>query len=112
MLEEAVGSGRDLATAQWEAAGSTFKAGEARPKRPWIRAGTLELLDQRAALCSQGLYRDADALNNLIKRSARKDRKEWVNEGLQEKYWDPVKLLSKARPPKAVTLQADDMRKS
>ena len=40
-----------------------------------------------------------------IRRSARKDRKKWVDEGLGDRLWDPVKLFAKKRSSRPVRLQ-------
>eukprot|EP00969_Alexandrium_andersonii_P314409 13889739-Alexandrium_andersonii.AAC.1 len=84
-----------------------FKPVNLKPKRPWITDNTLQILEARAALCKQGKYKQAEALNKEVKASARADRRKWIQDGLQERYWDPVRILSRTRPPRVVRLESD-----
>eukprot|EP00969_Alexandrium_andersonii_P255082 11276194-Alexandrium_andersonii.AAC.1 len=61
-----------------------------RPKQPWISESTLGLIHDRALLCSQGRYRDAEGVDKSIKKSARADRKLWFEEKLTKDVWDPA----------------------
>eukprot|EP00969_Alexandrium_andersonii_P048570 2130637-Alexandrium_andersonii.AAC.1 len=72
-----------------EAAEKIFGNSERPKKRPWIGPDTLELLESRDRLTRQGNYMQADQLSKQITKSARMDRRRWVEAGLEEKFWDP-----------------------
>eukprot|EP00969_Alexandrium_andersonii_P222850 9842947-Alexandrium_andersonii.AAC.1 len=63
-----------------DATHKTFGTREVVPKRPWIGEDTLELLAQRAALVQAGRYAEAESKNKPIKKSARSDRKRWLQQ--------------------------------
>eukprot|EP00969_Alexandrium_andersonii_P064384 2836023-Alexandrium_andersonii.AAC.1 len=94
-----------------EAAERVFGHKECGPKKPWIKEDTLELLEKRAELVRSGKPTEAEALNKPIKRSAKRNRRTWIEEGLEEKYWDPVKMLSRDRAPRVVHLDGSDKTK-
>ena len=57
----------------------------ARPHRPWVRAGTLQLIDQRTTARAD---HDADQEKDLARRiraSVRSDRRAWLDEVLAQK---------------------------
>jgi len=43
-----------------------------------------------------------------IHRSAREDRWRWLEAGLEERHWSPIKRMSKKRAPPAVTFSRSD----
>lgn len=64
-----------------------------KPSRPWISHRTLELIDDRA---SSRPRRDGVAearLNRMIKASARKDRRTWLDELVQSGDFSAVRKL-------------------
>ena len=64
-----------------EAAKQTFHNAIRRPRKPWITDRTLELLQSARRAEAQG-DPDAKHRRNVAKRSARKDRVNWVHEQL------------------------------
>eukprot|EP00969_Alexandrium_andersonii_P095223 4206019-Alexandrium_andersonii.AAC.1 len=79
-----------------------LKCARERPnlKRPWISQHTLNLISDRLILIRQGKWQQISDLNKVIRKSARADRQSWVDQGLKESFWDPVKQVSKAYTPR------------
>ena len=73
----------------------------ARPHRPWISTQTLELIELRnnARRCSH--YELELALNKRIKLGAKDDRRNWLNEQLENGDWSAIRKLRRveARHP-------------
>eukprot|EP00969_Alexandrium_andersonii_P339102 14988741-Alexandrium_andersonii.AAC.1 len=88
--------------------------GPLQPKRPWISAHTLALLEGRGRLIRHGSWAALPDQNKIIKSSARKDRVSWVERTVGTEPWAPVRALSRPRQPRAVKLDPpnDDDRLS
>ena len=70
----------------------------AQPHRPWVRAATLQLIDQRTAARADhdvGLERD---LARRIRASVRSDRRAWLDEVVAQKDWAQVRKLRRGTP--------------
>ena len=76
-----------------------------KPKRAWISEATMELLEHRKALAEAGLMEDARGMANMIKKAAREDKEEWIKGRLEEKFWDPIKEVTKKPSPQVVALK-------
>eukprot|EP00969_Alexandrium_andersonii_P102521 4524852-Alexandrium_andersonii.AAC.1 len=93
-----------------KAARGVFGNRDKLPKKPWIRQPTLDQLELRARLVQDGKYADADVLNKGIKKLARGDRKAWVQQGLEDRFWDPVRILSRPKARRVVSLKSEGFR--
>ena len=76
-----------------------------KAKRAWLTANTMELVEHRKALAEAGLIEDARNLDKMVKASAREDKKEWVEQGLKDKFWEPIKAITRKSSPQVVTLK-------
>ena len=76
----------------------------AKPRKEWISEGTLEMIEHRKCLVEVGLLSDARALDKDIKASAKLDRRNWIEEGLSERFWDPIKKVTRRRAPGVAAL--------
>ena len=82
-METTVSHQGDFVTCLLESSKQTFVPHELSPKRPWITQPTLDALAAaRRAEAAQD--HNAKALRNQAKRSARKDRIEWIHKRLTE----------------------------
>eukprot|EP00969_Alexandrium_andersonii_P201668 8910070-Alexandrium_andersonii.AAC.1 len=63
--------------------------GPVAPKRPWISAHTLALLEGRGRLIGHGNWAALPDQNKTIKSSARKDRIAWVERTVATEPWAP-----------------------
>ena len=63
-------------------------------KRPWISEATLELLKQRSAARLHGDYDIERLLTKDIKRSARRDRSNWLKDLAGSGDWQSLRLLT------------------
>jgi len=79
----------------------------ARPRKPWITRGTMEMIASRQALAALGQLKEARELDRMIRYSAREDRKAWLDEGLKERYWTPIRGMTHKPPPRVVSLVRD-----
>lgn len=75
------------------------------PRKPWISQSTLDLITRRGVLRSQGDLQQVSEYNKDIKRSAKRDKKNWLEEQLQSNSWEPIKQLQKSLPTKMVRLE-------
>ncbi|CAE7228886.1 Klhl22 [Symbiodinium sp. CCMP2592] len=75
------------------------------PRKPWISQSTLDLITRRGVLRSQGDLQQVAEYNKDIKRSAKRDKKNWLEEQLQSNSWEPIKQLKKSLPTKMVRLE-------
>ncbi|CAE7263960.1 unnamed protein product [Symbiodinium natans] len=75
------------------------------PRKPWISQSTLDLITRRGVLRSQGDLQQVAKYNKDIKRSAKRDKKNWLEEQLQSNSWEPIKQLKKSFPTKMVRLE-------
>eukprot|EP00969_Alexandrium_andersonii_P224024 9894307-Alexandrium_andersonii.AAC.1 len=73
---------------------------ETRKRKPWIATDTLQLIEERGKLTRRGKYHDAEALDKSIRKSAKRDKRQWFSEKFTTSVWDPVKLLGKDRATK------------
>ena len=76
-----------------------------KPKRAWISEATMELLEHGKALAEAGLMEDARGMDKMIKKAAREDKEEWIKGRLEEKFWDPIKEVTKKPSPQVVALK-------
>ena len=65
------------------------------PHRPWITSATLELIEDRNFARQRGHYEDERKLHKLIRQSAKKDRKAWLDNVLENADWAAVRALRK-----------------
>ena len=69
----------------------------AQPRRPWVRAATLELIDLRAtARADQDVSLEKDLVRR-IRASVRSDRRAWLDEVLTQKDWAQVRNTEEKR---------------
>ena len=74
------------------------------PRKPWISAHTLGLIHHRGILRTQGDLSLVAQCNKDIKRSARRDKKTWLDDRIQHSEWEPIKELRKPFSAKVVHL--------
>jgi hypothetical protein len=67
------------------------------PQRPWIQATTLNLIGRRNDARKTGDRSVEVALNKEIRKSARADRGNWLNNIVETGAWAEVKKLKKSR---------------
>ena len=77
-------------------------------KRKWISAETLALITRRNEARRFGDYGNEAELNKLIRSSARKDKRIWLYESLENGGWHAVKKLKRPASVKHATIQALD----
>ena len=65
----------------------------------------MDLIERRRGLAERGLLKEAREMDPAVRQSAREDRRAWLADGLERKFWDPVKLLSKGRTQSVVALR-------
>eukprot|EP00969_Alexandrium_andersonii_P266492 11778183-Alexandrium_andersonii.AAC.1 len=73
---------------------------EVKPKKPWISSNNIALIQARQKLINEGNWAALANTNKNIKRSAKRDRIQWVEDTLQASEWAPVRALTKARAPR------------
>ena len=66
---------------------------EAIPHKPWITIETLNLIDERTAARHNKDDEAERELTNLIKKSVKKDKKEWPESLACTGKWDDIKFL-------------------
>ena len=76
-----------------------------KPRRVWISAETMEMLEHRKALAAAGLVGDAQALDKDIRKAAKEDKKLWLTERLKDAFWDPIKEATRGAPSRVVSLK-------
>ena len=76
-----------------------------KPRRPWITPETMELVEHRKALAAAGFLLEARELDKAVKACAREDKRHWIERGLEESFWDPIREMSRKRPPQVVSLR-------
>ena len=75
-----------------------------KARRPWITEPTLELIEHRKALAGAGLIEDARGIDKMIRAAAREDKRNWIIAGLEIKFWDPIKEVTRKPQPRVVAL--------
>jgi len=68
-------------------------------RRPWISQDTLDLIRQRNQARITGAHAHETDLNKAIRRSAKADRRKWLDEMLQTGDWSQVRRLRKGVKP-------------
>ena len=76
-----------------------------KARRAWITADTFELLEHRRALAAEGLVADARAIDKMIRASAKEDKRAWIEKGLAEKFWEPIKEATRKPQTRPVALK-------
>ena len=88
-----------------EAMEATIPVAQKKPKRVWIGAETMEMLEHRKAFIEAGMVTEAQDMDKLIKKSAREDKEQWIKARLEDKFWDPIKEVTRKMNPQAVALK-------
>ena len=76
----------------------------AQPRQPWITQGTLDLIERRGQLRTQGHMDKVADLNKEIRKAAKVDKRTWLDEQLSTGDWRPITNLKKPFPQKALML--------
>jgi hypothetical protein len=91
--EELEKSSHDQASvaARWQNVKKAFNAAEGTlpektmvPNKPWIRAGTIELISQRAAAQEANHADEMRILHKKVRRSAKDDRAAWIDASIAD----------------------------
>ena len=71
----------------------------ALPLQPWISSATLRLIEQRNAArrCCNAI--EEASVNKLIRRRARLDREEWLNNLVASGEWSSIRFLYRTKVP-------------
>ena len=64
-----------------------------QPRKEWISPATLDLIAARGEARKAGDLEAVEKYNKSIKKSARQDKKAWLNSQLEDAHWDPIKRL-------------------
>jgi len=76
-----------------------------QPRKDWISQATLNLISARGDAKLTGDLAAVHLFNKEIKKSARKDKKQWLDEQLEENNWDPIKRLKNPFQTRLVRLE-------
>ena len=76
----------------------------AKKQREWISEDTLAMIEHRRTLGEAGLLADARGALQGHKGTGHTGQGKWVEEGLQEKFWEPIKSMTRKKAPHAVRL--------
>ena len=82
------------------AAEGQLPARKKAPNRPWISEETMKLIDLRMAARSLNNGEEEKRLHKLVRRSARKDKDNWLNAVITDGGWKNVNLIRKPRKVK------------
>ena len=74
------------------------------PRHPWITNHTLQLIERRGLLRTQGCMDLVADLNKQIKRAAKADKRAWLNTQLETGDWRPITNLNKPFPQRVLRL--------
>ena len=80
----------------------------AKPQHPRISIHTISLIERRNEARERGIYHVERELNECIKRSAKYDRKHWLNSCLNNGEWHAVKSLRAGFKLKQGRLRSSD----
>ena len=69
------------------------------PKQPWISQRTLDLISQRQQACSMGHLDLERELYKKVRRSAKEDRSNWLDEVAAAGDWESIRRLRKGIKP-------------
>ena len=78
------------------------------PKKPWIRAGTLDLIQQRSRARAACDYETERSLHRQIKKASRVDRRIWLSNLAATGTWSAIKQLCKPAVPQQGRLKSAD----
>ena len=62
-----------------------------KPKKPWISATTLSILDARANARRDGRFEDEKDLSKQIRTSVAQDRSNWLDNLVQTSDWASIR---------------------
>jgi len=77
----------------------------ATPRRPWISAGTLDLIDARNRAQTAGDWALMWRLKAEVRKSVKKDRRRWLDELVESGEWSKVRQLRKGFKPQPSKLK-------
>ena len=80
-----------------EAASETIPEAEICPRRPWIQNNTLKLIEERSAARKHRDRPEEIRLNTEIKKSARRDRANWISNAITTGSWEEIKKFKRKR---------------
>ena len=84
-----------IAASMFAAASKCLEQREVKPNRPWIRRGTLDLIELRNQARINSQHQLELSLNKLIKQSAKQDRKEWLNDMMDTGDWSNIRKFKR-----------------
>ena len=87
-------------------AATYLPCGRPPPRKPWISAHTMGLIEQRNACRTASDYAEEKHLNKEIRPAARTDRRAWLYSSLQGGTWAAIKQLRQGSPKKHATIRA------
>ena len=76
-----------------------------KPSRPWISESTLQLLARRGRFRTEGDMAQVAELNREIRKTARHDKRAWLDEQLQMGDWSAITNLRKPFRQQVLTLK-------
>ena len=76
----------------------------AQTRQPWITQGTLDLIERRGRIRTQGQMDQVAALNKEIRKAAKVDKRNWLDDQLSTGDCRPITNLKKPFPQKALML--------
>lgn len=79
-----------------------------QPRRPWISAETLSLIEQRNSARAANAQAEEKQLTKKVRASVEKDRGVWLDSLLENGSWDSIRKLRKGRMVKQGRLRAAD----
>ena len=89
------------------AAGAILPRQVFEKRRPWISSLILELLRQRDVARRTGDHYLERDLSKQTKRQVKRDREQWLDEGLARRDWKMLKALRKSNSKSSSTLLDD-----
>ena len=89
-----------------KAAASILREVPASKRKPWIGEATLAFIDRRRQARAVNDYSEEDRLHKLIRKSAKSDRRRWLQEVAGSGSWSSLRRLRKGAPHKQGRLES------
>eukprot|EP00969_Alexandrium_andersonii_P076715 3382639-Alexandrium_andersonii.AAC.1 len=70
----------------------------------------MDLIECRSKLASLFDFAAAADLDRQTKKSAKADKLEWIQRSYEDSKWDPVRVLSRPKVPRVVSLARDSSK--
>ena len=89
----------------FQEAAATLPTHAATASKPWIGTATLALIDRRNAAAARDDRHEVELLKDAVKRSAKADRRRWLEDLLKTGEWSQVRKCRKGFAPRPSKLK-------